>query len=129
MKKVVLKVEFHDDRIQTKTMKAISGFSGVESLSVDKNDKKFTLIGDIDPVQVVRKLKKLCHVEIVSVGPAKEEKKEEPKIEDKKKDEKEIIAEILKTHEAYYYHMRMAQSYPYYCYKTVEEDHSGCVIC
>ncbi|OIW08060.1 hypothetical protein TanjilG_20161 [Lupinus angustifolius] len=129
MMKVVLKVALHDDRIQTKAMKVISGFSGVESLSVDKKDQKFTFIGDIDPVKVVRKLEKLCHVEIVSVGPAKEEKKEEPKIEEKKKDEKELIAELLKTNEAYYYHMRMAQSYPYHCYRTVEEGHNGCVIC
>ncbi|KAE9617396.1 hypothetical protein Lal_00034510 [Lupinus albus] len=109
MKKVVLKVEFHDDKIQTKAMKAVSGFSKVESLSVDKKDQQITLIGDIDPVKVVRKLRKLCHVEIVSVGPAKEEKKEEPKIEEKK------IDEILKIHEAYYHHMRMTQSYPYCC--------------
>ncbi|CAL0333288.1 unnamed protein product [Lupinus luteus] len=134
MKKVVLKVELYDDRIQTKAMQAVSGISGVESLSLDKKDSKFTLIGDIDPVKVVRKLKKLCHVEIVFVGPAKEEKKEEPKKEEKKpeqkpKDEKEQLIELVKAHEAYYNQMRMTQSYPCYYYRTVEEDPNGCVIC
>ena len=38
---------------------------------------KFTVIGDIDPVDVVNKLRKLCHTEILSVGPAQEEKKKD----------------------------------------------------
>ncbi|KAL5080907.1 hypothetical protein RYX36_009328 [Vicia faba] len=43
---------------------------------MDMNEKKLTLLGDIDPVKAVSKLRKLCHIEIVSVGPL-EEKKEE----------------------------------------------------
>lgn len=106
-------------------------FSGVESVSVDMKDLKMTLIGDIDPVRVVGKLRKLCHAEIVSVGPAKEEKKEEPKKEEKKpekKDPKEELADLVKASEAFYY--RMGQPYPYtYYYRTVEESPNGCVIC
>ncbi|RVW41887.1 hypothetical protein CK203_081579 [Vitis vinifera] len=47
---------------------------------MDMKDKKLTVIGDVDPVSIVGRLRKLCHAEILSIGPAKEpEKKEEPR--------------------------------------------------
>lgn len=53
-------------------------------------DQKLTVIGQMDPVAVVKKLKKVGKVDIISVGPAKEEKKEEKKADkkDEKKDDK-----------------------------------------
>ncbi len=48
---------------------------GVHSFGMDMDmdkDQKFIVIGDIDPVDVVNKLRKLCHTEILSVGPVKE---------------------------------------------------------
>jgi len=50
-------------------------------------DQKMIVIGNVDPVDVVKKLKKFWHTEILTVGPAKEEKKEEPKKEEPKKEE------------------------------------------
>ncbi|KAL0400688.1 UNVERIFIED_CONTAM: Heavy metal-associated isoprenylated plant protein 39 [Sesamum latifolium] len=84
MKKVVLKLEFADEKTKQKVMMKVSGLSGLESIALDPKDKKLTVTGDIDPVAVVAKLRKLCHTEIVSVGPAKEpeKKKEEPKKEE-----------------------------------------------
>lgn len=64
---------------------------------MDEKEKKLTVIGDIDLVSLVSKLKKLCHAEIVSVGPAN-------KPEGKKKkddDEKKKIAELVRGYGAY----------------------------
>ncbi|CAL5209459.1 unnamed protein product [Lathyrus oleraceus] len=79
MKKVVLKLEINKNKIKKKAMKTVLGLSGVESFSLDIKEKKLTLIGNIDAVKVVAKFRKLCDVEIISVGPAKEEEKYEPK--------------------------------------------------
>lgn len=56
---------------------------------MDMKAKKLTVIGTVDPVQVVNKLRKYWQqTELFTVGPAKEpEKKEEPKKEEAKKEE------------------------------------------
>ena len=60
--------------------------SGIDSVAADLKDNKMTVIGDMDTVAIAKKLKKLGKIDIVSVGPAKEEKKPEKK--DEKKEEK-----------------------------------------
>ncbi|KAJ6370679.1 hypothetical protein OIU77_001227 [Salix suchowensis] len=68
-------------------MKTVSGLPGVESVSIEMKDQKLTVIGDIDPVHIVAKLRKQFHTQIITVGPAKEpeKKKDEPKKEEPKK--------------------------------------------
>ena len=98
---------------------------------MDMKDRKLTLIGDIDPVQVVAKLRKFCHTEIVSVGPTKEEKKEKLKKDDKKKEDKkysakEMVADPLKSNEN---EDQMKSQYnPYYSGTSVEDNPNGCAI-
>lgn len=56
---------------------------------MEMKDKKLTVIGDIDPIKIVAKLRKLCHTEILAVGPAKEleKKKDDGKKDEQKKDD------------------------------------------
>ncbi|OIV91450.1 hypothetical protein TanjilG_02068 [Lupinus angustifolius] len=116
-------------------MKKVSSLSGVESVSVDLKNQKLTLTGDIDPVVIVGKLRKLCLTEILSVGPAQEEEKKknkEPKKDEKKNpevkknDQQENLAHIVKAYETYHYN-QMRQP-PYY-YTSVEENPNACSIC
>ncbi|CAM8971774.1 hypothetical protein QQ045_028470 [Rhodiola kirilowii] len=88
--KVVLKVlTMTDDKTKQKAMEAAADINGVDSIAADVKDQKLTVIGVMDAVAVVKKLaKKVGKVDLISVGPAKEEKKEEPKKDEQpKKDE------------------------------------------
>nr|KAJ0218208.1 hypothetical protein LSAT_V11C300113780 [Lactuca sativa] len=69
--KVVVKLGVHNDKEKQRAMKATSSLAGLESLAMNMHDNKMTLIGDIDPVDIVIKLRKICDAELVIVGPAK----------------------------------------------------------
>ena len=83
-KKMVFKSTIDDEKSKIRAMKAVAG-SGVESLEVNKEEGKITAVGETDPVYLAKKLRKLGYrAELLSVGPAKEEKKEEEKKEEEK---------------------------------------------
>lgn len=62
--------------------------TGINSIAIDLKEQKMTIIGEMDTVAIAKKLKKIGKIDIVTVGPAKEEKKDEKKEE--KKDEKKV---------------------------------------
>ncbi|KAI4370106.1 hypothetical protein MLD38_018487 [Melastoma candidum] len=88
MMKVVLKAyDLNNPKSSSRAMKAVSSLEGVESIKVDREKKTLTVIGNIDPYEVVCKLRKLMDAAIESAGPNKEENKEA--VEKKKKEEEE----------------------------------------
>ncbi|KAI5013986.1 hypothetical protein ZWY2020_055376 [Hordeum vulgare] len=78
--KVVVKVSsMSDERVKQKAMETVADIYGIDSIAADHKDQKMTVIGDMDSVVIAKKLRKFGRIDILSVGPAKEEKKDDKK--------------------------------------------------
>ncbi|XP_047324019.1 heavy metal-associated isoprenylated plant protein 39-like [Impatiens glandulifera] len=68
--KIVMKVmAMTDDKTKKKTIEAAADILGVDSMAVDMNEQTLTVIGEMDTVAVVKKVKKsVGHVEILFLG-------------------------------------------------------------
>lgn len=65
--------------MKQKAMETVADIYGIDSIAADHKDQKMTVIGEVDTVEIAKKLKKFGKVDIISVGPAKEEKKDDKK--------------------------------------------------
>ncbi|CAI0403157.1 unnamed protein product [Linum tenue] len=134
-------------------MKKVTGISGVDSVSMDMKDMKMTVVGNVDPVKIASKLRKVFPTEVVSVGPPKqpEKKKEDPPPtaagkKDEGKDKKNPSAPPVvpyyyapqpQVNGGYYYHnypYQQQKGYNNYPYQygaahVPGEDPNACVIC
>ncbi|XP_042439889.1 heavy metal-associated isoprenylated plant protein 39-like isoform X2 [Zingiber officinale] len=140
MKKIVLNLDINDAKEKQKAMKVVSSLPGIDSIGIDVNEKKMTVVGSVDPVSLVMKLRKSRHTDILSVGPAKdeEEKEEEEAIEVEVKEEKQeeeakkevpdddqqmAAVELVNPYKIYYnpydaaqfYYVQSAQDNPNFC--------------
>ncbi|TKY57689.1 inositol-pentakisphosphate 2-kinase [Spatholobus suberectus] len=86
-KKTVVSVELRCSRCRQKVMKLIATVEGITSIVLDPDKNTVTVIGEADPVRIIKNVRKFRKsATIVSIGPPKEEKKEEKKKEEKKDD-------------------------------------------
>ncbi|XP_031261452.1 heavy metal-associated isoprenylated plant protein 43-like [Pistacia vera] len=82
MKKIVIKVAINCQICKTDVMKAVTKLTGIDQVSVDGEKGTLTVVGDVDPVLVVKRLKKIKKCpQIVSIGPPKPPEPEKPKPE------------------------------------------------
>nr|XP_010926815.1 heavy metal-associated isoprenylated plant protein 7 [Elaeis guineensis] len=104
---VVMKVHMHCEGCARKVRRSLSGFEGVEAVTVDYRIHRVVVKGQKaaeDPMKVVERVQRKSHrrVELISpIPPPKpekeEEKEEKPKVEEKK-EEPQVIVVQLKVH-------------------------------
>ncbi|MED6156485.1 hypothetical protein PIB30_014704 [Stylosanthes scabra] len=128
--KMILNVNLHDEKAKHKAMKMVSSITGIESIAMERNEKKMTVVGDFDAVEVVSKLRKAWRTDIVSLGPTTDKKDEGSKKNEKgkkaggdKNNYDDPIAELVKLYKSYNPHMTM-----YYNVHTLEDNPNACAL-
>lgn len=80
LQKTVVSVDLLCSKCRKKVMKLISTVEGINSIVLDPSKNTVTVIGEADPVCIIKKVRKFrSSAQIISIGPPKEEKKDEKK--------------------------------------------------
>nr|XP_027094868.1 heavy metal-associated isoprenylated plant protein 2-like [Coffea arabica] len=88
-KKTVVSVDLLCSKCRMKVMKLISKIEGINSIVLDPSKSTVTVIGEADPVCIIKQVRKFRRTaQITSIGPPKEEKKD---------DKKDAIPSLRKT--------------------------------
>lgn len=131
---MVVKSNFHDQKSKKKAMKAVSSITGIDSMLADVDEGKLTIIGNIDPVSVAKKLRaKKLPADIVSVSLVEEEHAEEATKEidnppPSQPSEGEKSVEKLKEHISIFLQNNYENRNPFAELHSVEEPLNLCLI-
>ncbi|KAM0932890.1 putative heavy metal-associated domain, HMA, heavy metal-associated domain superfamily [Dioscorea sansibarensis] len=80
LQKTVVAVQMLCTKCKKKVMKLTAGIEGINSITLDSLKGLVTIVGDADPVHIIRNIRKFSKsAAFVSIGPFKEEAKEEKK--------------------------------------------------
>ncbi|CDY56159.1 BnaA03g12520D [Brassica napus] len=126
--KSVLQLSVHEERIRKKAWKTVSKCSGVTSVAMDDKTGKMTVVGEVDVPKLVKKLRKICTADVVSVEVVKPPEKKEP---EKPKQPEVIVNPVAYWSNQYQYHpATYASSYCPPCgySRVVVEEPGPCVI-
>ncbi|KAL0682336.1 hypothetical protein Bca4012_049183 [Brassica carinata] len=129
--KSVLQLSVHEERIRKKVWATVSKFSGVTSIAMDDKTGKMTVVGEVDVPVIVKKLRKICNAELVTVEVVKPpEKKPEPEKPTPAKPAEIVAFPVTHFSYPYQYHSSYANSYYQPCdnYRVVVEEPNTCVI-
>ncbi|CAL2276005.1 unnamed protein product [Prunus armeniaca] len=70
--KTVIKVTINCQLCKKDVLKAVTKLPGIDTVAVDGQKGTLTVVGDVDPVLVVKRLRKIGKTaQIISVGPPK----------------------------------------------------------
>ncbi|KAL5981740.1 hypothetical protein ACLOJK_015803 [Asimina triloba] len=89
LQKTVIKVAIYCVKCRAQIFKAVAKLTGIDQIVMDAEKGTLTVVGDVDPMQIVCQVKKTGKFqELVSVGPAKSEDKDKKPDQSKKDDDK-----------------------------------------
>ncbi|KAF5789688.1 putative heavy metal-associated domain, HMA, heavy metal-associated domain superfamily [Helianthus annuus] len=78
--RIELKVNMYSGKCRRNVLKSVTKLSGIDQVSVDLEKETLVIVGNVDPVSVVKRVEKTGkRADIVSVGPPK--KPDPPKCE------------------------------------------------
>ncbi|RRT72023.1 hypothetical protein BHM03_00052338 [Ensete ventricosum] len=101
-------------------MKYVCGFEEIDFIGMDMKEKKMTVIGFVNPLKVLIKLRKFWPTDIVSMGPVKAE---EAKKEETKEPRQPTRAAFVNPYAASNPH-----TIPDYYLERIEENPNPCAI-